>query len=146
MTRDSFRGYPVGVAGERYRQDAVARCRAGQIVALLHEPDNIHDDRAIRVISQSGEHIGYVPRGNWVARAMIDEGRRPHARIHRIEGDFPELNVVLDVEIDEVDDRPEYPLDEEQSNEPNDISRTIAEWIAYAVGVAFLLVTAAWLL
>lgn len=63
------------IAGVSHYQDALSRCAPGEHVKLVHEPDNPHDPMAIRVVSLSGETIGYVPRANWVHRLVHEKGR-----------------------------------------------------------------------
>jgi HIRAN domain len=43
------------------RQEVIARCRLGETVLLIPEPENKSDSCAVRVCRQSGEQIGYVP-------------------------------------------------------------------------------------
>lgn len=57
------------VAGESHhnadgtsRQAIIPRCRVGELLRLEHEPDNPYDINAIRVLRQTGEQIGYLPR------------------------------------------------------------------------------------
>lgn len=94
---DGFNGWPVGLAGESHYQPAIARCDPGQGVALIPEPTNVFDPRAIMVWSEAGEQIGYIPRDCWVAEALLDEGAKLHAVIASMAGAAPMRAVVLDV-------------------------------------------------
>lgn len=73
------------VAGVSFYQDAVGRCRVGDVVELVAEPDNVHDPHAIMVLREMElEKIGYIPRdetqaihsllrSNRVTTAVIDK-------------------------------------------------------------------------
>ncbi|WP_390902715.1 HIRAN domain-containing protein [Sphingomonas oryzagri] len=63
------------VAGVSHYQEALSRCSAGERVLFVHEPDNPHDEMALRVISAAQETIGYVPRANWLHRLIHEQGR-----------------------------------------------------------------------
>ncbi|WP_082370102.1 HIRAN domain-containing protein [Novosphingobium sp. ST904] len=65
----------VRVVGVSYYQEALERCSAGQPVRFVHEPDNPYDETALRVVSITGETIGYLPRGSWLHRAIHQHGR-----------------------------------------------------------------------
>jgi hypothetical protein len=67
-------GY-VRVAGVSHRQEALEKCAAGQSVRFVHEPDNPHDEAAIRVNSLTGETIGYLPRASWIHQMVHERGR-----------------------------------------------------------------------
>ncbi|TMQ47311.1 MAG: hypothetical protein E6K73_13840 [Candidatus Eisenbacteria bacterium] len=77
------------LAGESYhnadgsdRQAIIQKCDVGELLVLEHEPDNPHDINAIRVLRESGEQIGYLPRdfaGQVVSR--IAKGYDFHAAI-----------------------------------------------------------------
>ena len=96
--------YTVHVAGEQYenydgssRQKAIKKCRTGQPVTLVREPDNEYDQNAIKVISSFGQ-IGYVGRNNaeWLSR-IIDEGRGVSAHVEGIFTDDGERHVKLTI-------------------------------------------------
>lgn len=74
----------VRVAGVSFYQEALERCSAGQAVRFVHEPDNPHDETALRVVSILGETIGYLPRGSWLHRAIHQHGRGASAVISSI--------------------------------------------------------------
>ncbi|MGD9388090.1 MAG: HIRAN domain-containing protein [Gammaproteobacteria bacterium] len=57
------------------------RIRAGDPVTLVREPDNPHDDRAIRV-EALGRRIGYVPRSeNRPLARLLEQGAELSARV-----------------------------------------------------------------
>ena len=86
MSLEHFFGH---VAGESHRnadgsdrQAIIPRCRVGDLLVLEHEPDNLHNINAIRVLRQNGEQIGYLERefaGEVVSRSA--KGRTNHAVI-----------------------------------------------------------------
>ena len=58
--------------------------RVGDNLSLIREPENVHDNRAIRVEWQ-GQHIGYVPRReNTDIARLMDHGVPVIARISRL--------------------------------------------------------------
>ena len=58
--------------------------RVGDALALVREPDNPHDARAVRVEWQ-GQKIGYVPRReNADVARLLDHGHVLEARIARL--------------------------------------------------------------
>ena len=58
--------------------------RAGDALALVREPDNPHDARAVRV-EWRGHKIGYVPRReNADVARLLDRGQALTARIVRL--------------------------------------------------------------
>ena len=58
--------------------------RAGDALALVREPDNPHDARAVRV-EWRGHKIGYVPRReNADVARLLDRGQTLSARIVRL--------------------------------------------------------------
>jgi hypothetical protein len=67
---------------------------------LVPEPDNPHDKRAVKVCRQSGEQVGYLPRGHGLFK-KIKEGR-VSAVIDGIRGgtrDKPNVGLVLAVTV-----------------------------------------------
>lgn len=72
------------VNGTRFHRakDALEYLAKGAFVALVRERDNSHDDRAIEVITERGDKLGYVPRGrNRVLAALMDAGERARAEV-----------------------------------------------------------------
>jgi HIRAN domain-containing protein len=73
------RSFRLGVAGESYdnpdgtsQQSIIRRCRVGEPVQLIRDPDNQHDMLAVKVCRQSGEQIGHLPRGHGLWRKIMD--------------------------------------------------------------------------
>lgn len=71
----------IKVVGVSFYQEALARCAPGQGVRFVHEPDNPHDETAIRIVSHLNETIGYVPRSSWLHRVVHEKGRGVSATI-----------------------------------------------------------------
>lgn len=74
------------VAGFRYHEgrEVWDKMRVGDVLALVREPDNPHDPKAIRV-EWKGHLIGYVPRiDNEALARFLDQGMKGEARIVRL--------------------------------------------------------------
>ena len=78
------KAYPVRLAGARSYQAAIAAASLDDAVQLLREPGNPHDPDAIAVVDALGETLGYIPRDNWVRRAIVDEGKGARATIETL--------------------------------------------------------------
>jgi hypothetical protein len=75
--------YLFPVAGFQFHDgpQLLAHIRPGMALALVAEPDNRHDPRAIR-IEAHGRHIGYVPRSdNGPLGRLIAQGAPLRARV-----------------------------------------------------------------
>jgi len=71
------------LAGFQYHSGAAVwdRLKVGDELALIREPGNPHDARAVRVEWQ-GNQLGYLPRAeNETVAAAMDRGERVTARI-----------------------------------------------------------------
>jgi hypothetical protein len=81
------RTYTLGLTGESFgdRQSEIRRCREGEPVGLIREPDNRYDGNAIRCESVRGNDIGMIARDNasWLAPKM-DRGDAVTAVIREI--------------------------------------------------------------
>lgn len=75
------KAYPIRLAGARSYAEAVAGAGAGEPVRILHEAGNPYDPDALVVVDAFDQTLGYVPRGNWVRRALVDEGRGCRATV-----------------------------------------------------------------
>lgn len=74
------------LAGFQYHAGAALwdELRVGDALVLTREPDNRHDNKAIRV-SWRGQQLGYLPRAeNRAVAAEMDGGGRVEARIARL--------------------------------------------------------------
>jgi len=54
----------TNVAGVTFegRQDLIIKLNVGQSIKLVREPENIHDDNAIKVVVEDNSSIGYINR------------------------------------------------------------------------------------
>ena len=92
------RTYPVGIVGEASYQRAIRRCAEGEIVRIIHEPDNPYDEMALAVVSENGRTLGYIARDSWLQEAIHGEGKGCHAQIKEINSTGAgRLGIVLDV-------------------------------------------------
>lgn len=92
--------YPTAIVGERSYQPAIGRCREGEPVTLMLEPDNPYDGGAIAVISKRGETIGYLGRDNWLRGPLLEEGKGCTASIAKLlPGDKAIVGVVLEAAV-----------------------------------------------
>jgi len=74
------------LAGFQYYQgkELWEQMKVGDALALIREPGNAHDARAVRV-EWNGHKLGYVPRKeNEAVARQLDRGNRLQARIVRL--------------------------------------------------------------
>jgi len=81
------------------RQDELRRCQPGEPVALVRQPGNPHDPRAVAIVSARGVCIGFLSRDHagWVG-SKIDRGYDVRAVVQRVKGahlDGAELGLVI---------------------------------------------------
>lgn len=72
------------VAGTSYVEldDVESELQAGQLLVCMREPENPHDDLAIRIHDERGRKLGYVPRAkNEVLARLMDAGKIVFARL-----------------------------------------------------------------
>lgn len=56
--------------------------KPGDMLPLQREPDNTHDELAIKILDERGHHLGYVPRAKNEALArLMDAGKLLFGRI-----------------------------------------------------------------
>ncbi len=86
--------FSVPACGETYdnedgtsRQDELLRCRPGDVVHLVREPDNLHDRMAVALVSARGIRVGYLRRDRavWIG-SKIDRGYDVRAIVERVKG------------------------------------------------------------
>lgn len=63
------------VVGVSHYQKALEQCRPGQPIRLVHEPDNPHDEMALKVETLEGAAIGYLRRRSRLHVAILECGR-----------------------------------------------------------------------
>jgi hypothetical protein len=73
--------YSVNISGESFRQSEIARTSVGDSVRFIHDVTNVHDRRAIMVLTERGDHIGFLPKDGWLTRAILDEERAWEAKV-----------------------------------------------------------------
>jgi hypothetical protein len=96
----------VGVTGESQvnndgtsRQELIKRLRAGDQVKLIPDPTNPHDRWAVRVLTDDGQQIGWLPSDARDAGPLL-KGEPVTATVHAIRGgteDKPFFGVVLEI-------------------------------------------------
>lgn len=72
------------VAGTTWREldEIEPRLQTGDEFTLRREPDNSHDRWAIKILTRTGEHLGYVPRAkNEPIARLLDAGKLIYARL-----------------------------------------------------------------
>lgn len=58
----------------------------GDRLILIREPENVHDNRAIRIESSDGEKIGYVPHyNNLILSRLMDAGYYLYGKVRLLE-------------------------------------------------------------
>jgi hypothetical protein len=96
------------------RQEELARCTPGEMVYLIREPDNPHDQMAVAIHSERGVRLGYLSRdrARWIG-SKIDRGYDVRAIVERVKGAHlrdAALGLVIRVSMDpERADEPELP-------------------------------------
>lgn len=97
-------GYPLGLVGESNYQPAILKCREGEPVTLLREPDNPHGKNGRVIVAEClrGSTIGYVSNDSWLQDVIHDEGKGCAARILSISKAVSgHLGVVIDIELND---------------------------------------------
>ena len=72
------------VAGTAYREldGVVEELGTGEALTLRREPENPHDELAVRVLRADGTHLGYLPRAcNEPVARLMDAGKLLVARL-----------------------------------------------------------------
>ncbi len=92
QTNVESREFLVSVVGVTYsnsdgtdRQVILSRSKPGEIVKLVREYDNEFDSDAVAIFNSKGEQLGYLPKGDRLAR-HIDSGGIVTAKIKSIIG------------------------------------------------------------
>ncbi len=91
----------VTVAGFQYGQgeDVLDDLQIGDVLRLVREPDNLHDQRAVR-IEWNRKKLGYVPRAENAALAQaLDRGAAASARVHALlDNDWAPVEIEIELE------------------------------------------------
>ncbi len=92
MAPDSSLGIYMGmfyIAGTQYRNDiseVMQTLKINEKVQIVHEPKNPYDKKAIKVLSQKGEKLGYIPKFmNYFPYSMIDDGQQLIGQIKKLQ-------------------------------------------------------------
>ena len=90
--------YHTKVAGVTFegRQDIIKNLESGTPLVFERDPENKFDKNAVKVLAE-GKHIGFLPRGSWVANEM-DQGVKFNASISQITGGGPGMSYGVNVE------------------------------------------------
>ncbi|MFV0337956.1 MAG: HIRAN domain-containing protein [Chthoniobacterales bacterium] len=88
------------VAGTSHRpvQEIESSLQAGTFLMLKREAQNPHDALAIMILTEGGEHIGYVPRvKNEALARLMDAGKLLFARIEskKWRGDWLKIDIQI---------------------------------------------------
>jgi hypothetical protein len=79
------RTYTMNIVGEQFYQPAIAVAEEGDLVDVLIEVGNPHDNRALVVKHSDTEAtIGYLPAGSFVHRIAFEEDGSVEAEIETI--------------------------------------------------------------
>ena len=95
------------VAGVQYRenmQERINEVEVGEILTFYREPENEYDKRAILVLNDEGNTIGYVPRrDNIILANLMDAGKRIYAKAIEVnhEGEEPWNCVWMDIYLED---------------------------------------------
>lgn len=86
----------INVAGHQHYLDAALTVAVGQKVTLKKEPENQYDENAIAVISESGRHIGYIPRNRTaVFHLLMDAGAIQDIEIIKLKEPLHEHHIAI---------------------------------------------------
>ena len=74
------------------------RLTSGTMLTLKREPENPHDPLAIMILTETGEHLGYVPRAKNEALArLMDAGKLLYAKLESKSWQGDWLKVVTNI-------------------------------------------------
>ncbi len=104
------------LTGESNYQAALARCRAGEAVTLVPEPNNQFDSNAVYVLTTAGNKIGYLAKSD--AAVLQPAVTRQHAaKIHQLTGGmkaYPSIGCRISIAWDGAPEHAHKPLDAQQ--------------------------------
>lgn len=89
------KAYPIRLAGTRSYVLAVSAAAIGDPAHILRETGNPFDAEALVVVDGDARTLGYVPRGNWLRRALIEEEKGASAIVEAAEDGGITLSVTL---------------------------------------------------
>ncbi len=91
------------VAGTNYYEakKVAERLSLGQRFGLCREPENVHDEFAIEVLTTEGHKLGYIPRQyNEIPARLMDAGKRLFVQMESLkkQGGWLEIRLSLYME------------------------------------------------
>ena len=70
----------------------------GGILPLRREPRNRHDARAIQVLNDREERIGYVPRAdNPILSRLMDAGKMLYAKVKAVDEEYDWFRITIEI-------------------------------------------------
>lgn len=92
--------YHTKVAGVTFegRQNIIKDLSNGTTIVFERDPGNKYDPNAVKVLAE-GKHIGFLPRGSWVAKEM-DKGKNFKAYISQITGGTAGMSYGVNVDFE----------------------------------------------
>ena len=77
-----FESHVAGTGYVQEIQQLADQLHEGDLLQLCREPDNTHDDLAIKVLNADGKKLGYVPRSwNTIPAHLMDGGKILFAKV-----------------------------------------------------------------
>lgn len=120
-SRVGWNDFSLPACGEWYenedgssRQAELALCSPGEMVHLVREPENEHDQMAVAIVSARGVRVGYLSRerARWIG-SKIDRGYDVRGIVERIKGAHlpgSALGLIVRLSMDpDVAEEPELP-------------------------------------
>lgn len=89
------KAYPIRLAGTRSYALAVNEAVVGDRASILRETGNPFDTEALVVVDGNARTLGYIPRGSWLRRALIEEEKGAIAIVEAAEDGGVTLSVTL---------------------------------------------------
>lgn len=94
--------YPIRLVGTHSYGEAIRRAGVADIVTLLRETGNPHDEDAIVAVDSDARTLGYIARDSWLRRAIVEEGRGCRAMVRAMPaGDALGAWMTIDVTLDD---------------------------------------------
>jgi len=119
------------------RQAIIKRCRVGEELLLVREPDNAFDPNAIKVLRTNGEQLGYVPASSAASglARQLDRAEAIRCRISDLTGGNGWTRGV-NIEVGDWDDTPPAVAEPDESSA---LVRWVILFVLAAVGALIYL-------